>query len=557
MLGMSRAAALAASAALACALTGTATAQAASQSQVVSLGGSPFNVYVGDRGQMQGFLDGQSAGVFYSPRELAGDAGFFLAFPDSDSTLAPGEVKGSVYGFDGHAGPHEVLEYDPLGQGPVTGSGTAADPKTQVTRYAVSDDDGEVAEVAQTTTYVNGEGRYRVGWSVTNRTPDPLNFRAFAAADFYYDGDDYGTGVFMPGPPRFVGGTNTDTGRSGGFEEASSAASPPWTAYEGLRYGNNGPDEDDPADWERQIWWIIDNAGQDDLDVGLDDQVVGDRVDNAGAVQWDQYRTTALAPGQTASFALVVRAAIPAALLLTPTASSTPQAVPLAIAVTSLDTDGRPFIGKTLHWTVAGANPGAGQLALTASGTATITDPAANLGGDTVTAYVDLNNDGAQQPNEPTAAVGVTVVDVTPPVCTAAVGPGKPGGSGRRRLPVTLTVSCNEAANLTATGRLSFSVRKLVRHARGHRKAKYKTVVQTVVLPVGTGLVSPGAAAGIPLLIPAAAAKKYTHHKTTITLTGGAADAAGNATNLAATKRLTLANYKVAAPKKKAKKKKQ
>lgn len=101
-------------------------------------------------------------------------------------------------------------------QSPPTGSGTAGDPFTQKTTYSA----GTVAAIEQTTTYVDGEQRFATTWVVKNVSGAPLAYKALAAADFYFEGSDVGTGVFTHGPPRFIGGTNADTGRSGGFVEA-------------------------------------------------------------------------------------------------------------------------------------------------------------------------------------------------------------------------------------------------------------------------------------------------------------------------------------------------
>ena len=62
----------------------------------MALGGSPLNVYVGERGQLQAFRAGSADGIYYRPTSTTGDAGFFLAVPGS---------AGTVYGFAGAAGP--------------------------------------------------------------------------------------------------------------------------------------------------------------------------------------------------------------------------------------------------------------------------------------------------------------------------------------------------------------------------------------------------------------------------------------------------------------------
>src|SRR5262249_34700088 len=148
-------------------------------------------------------------------------------------------LAGTVYGFTGGAGPVLPTGYTPLMQGPVTGSGTASDPLAQVTTYAVRPAATDLVTVVQTTRYVNGSQQFAIRWDVRNGSGAPLEFKALAAADFFFDGSDRGTGIFTEGPPRFVGGTNADTGNSGGFEEVlgGPSNSPPWSAYQALAFG--------------------------------------------------------------------------------------------------------------------------------------------------------------------------------------------------------------------------------------------------------------------------------------------------------------------------------
>jgi len=549
-------------------------ATAVSTSVTTQLGGSPFNVVVGDRGQLQGFLAGQPRGVFFPSSQLTGDAGFFLAFPEEAS--APDDVRGRVFGFDGWAGPHGPSEYLPQGQSPVTGTGAPDAPLTQETRYAVTDfDDRPVAQVSQVTSYVNGHGRFRVDWIVTNLTGAPLNFRAFAAADFYYDGDDWGNGVFAPGPPRFVGGTNSDTGRTGGLEEVVGGGALPWSAYEALEYGHGEPWVDSTDELRRYVWWVIDNGWDDG--VGFGDTVMSGHVDNAGGVEWNQYRTVALAPGQQARFALTVRAAVPATLQLLPdNGGRTPQGSPLTTTVVALDTDGRPFAGKNLHWSIAGANPAQGVALLGADGTAQVVDAAANLGTDTISAFVDLNGNGVADPNEPANQVAVTVADVTPPACTAAIARGRVGGSGRRARAVLATVTCNEVANLSAGGSLTVTLRRAgaprrrrtsrrrsaarrralaadvavaetsarARRRRGVRRVR--TIRRSVGLAPATATAAPGVPVTLTLPVPARAAKRYAGKPARLSLRVGATDAAGNAATAAATGTARLLPYRTA-----------
>src|SRR5262245_56927534 len=106
----------------------------------VPLGGAPLNVLVDTLGQLQALRVDRAAadaGIFYPSSSQTGDAGFFLAFPHD----TPADLKGKVYGFEGIApqSPHvpPFVAYTTPTSGAVTGSGTAASPLTQVTKYRV------------------------------------------------------------------------------------------------------------------------------------------------------------------------------------------------------------------------------------------------------------------------------------------------------------------------------------------------------------------------------------------------------------------------------------
>ena len=189
----------------------------------------------------------------------------------------------------------------------------------QVTRYVAEPSGGApLLSVTQTTTYVNGAQQFQIRWDVQNVSGNAVTFKALAAADFYFDSSDRGTGIYTEGPPRFIGGTNADTGNSGGMIEATGTGLAPWSAYQALEWG---PDSN-------QIWGKVDAAAS--TAPTFDDTVLGEPVDNAGGVEWDEDATGAgLAAGATRSFALAVRSAVPSALQLTPSNGGAPQGVPI------------------------------------------------------------------------------------------------------------------------------------------------------------------------------------------------------------------------------------
>src|SRR5262249_54610895 len=120
------------------------------------LGGSPLNVFVGERGQLQAIRADSGSGIFFDSTQQVGDAGFFLAFPSG----LPGDATPQVWGFEGLAGPHGLEKYSPISQTLATGT----NPLTQVTTYSA----GGVLNVTQTTTYANGSQEFRVRWEVHN-----------------------------------------------------------------------------------------------------------------------------------------------------------------------------------------------------------------------------------------------------------------------------------------------------------------------------------------------------------------------------------------------------
>jgi hypothetical protein len=549
--------------------------------------GSPLTVWIGDQGQLQAKRDTDTANIFFSSTNPLGDAGFFLAFPDlpaSPSPAAPAqqtELKGKVFSFQSSfVGPSVEPEdqYVPVSQSAVTGTGAATSPFTQVTSYAATYDDDadpstdpvEKALITQTTTYVSGAQVFDVKWDVKNVSGAPLRFKAISAADFYFEGSDRGTGIFTQGPPRFIGGTNADTGRSGGFVEvAAPGATLPWSYYEALAWDPGGADH---------VWGRVEASG-DSATHSFNNSVLGDPVDNAGAVEWDQYLdpSTTLADNADASFELLVRTALPAALQFDQTNAGAPQGVPITFTVTAKDTSDTPFAGKNLVSTITGANAGTQTAVIGPAGTATVVDPGTLAGADTVISYIDLNGNGTREPNEPQGSALATFIDHTPPQCAVKVTGDRPTGGGGAGKPLVITVNCDSTATVTTASSLSIQpatpkpkpkpkakhktkAHKSASAAKAKAKPKHKSKAKpkkpkkpkkvTVRLPGATTLVQPGQALPVNLAIPASVTKKYPGATATATIVVTATDTAGNVATSSATKKVTIAKPK---PKKKAK----
>ena len=489
----------------------------------VPLGGSPLNVIVGDQGQLQAFRQDrtdplQPPGIFYAPRTELGDAGFFLAFPTT-TPANPAALQPTVWGFAGSAGPHTDDKYTNTSQGGVTGSGTAGDPLKQVSVYEVNSGGTRYAEITQTTKYVNGSQEFSVNWVVKNLQATPLRFKALAAADFFFEGDDAGVGIFTQGPPRFIGGTNVDSGSSGGFVEVS----PIWDAYQALDYPT--------------VWTKVRSAAADTNKV-WDNSVLDHPDDNAGGVEWDQGLTTPLNNGQTRSFDLIIRSAVPSALQLNPTNAASRQGVPVGITATATDSNGQPYAGKTLRYTIAGPNATTGAATLGPTGSAVVTDPGANAGTDNVTVFVDFNNDGVRQSVEPIATALATFVDSVPPTCTLKAS-GTLVGGGASGKPLVITVNCGEGATVTvATTLTAPAARRAVASAKKKKKAKkikLKPVSQTVVAGQPTKL---------SVKISKSIARKYAGKTLTAKMVITARDAAGNVKQTTIKRKVKLAKLK-------------
>jgi hypothetical protein len=487
---------------------------------VTTIPGSPLTVHLGERGQLQAFRQGEAHGFFFLDSSTLGDAGFFLAFPGTQ----PHGIGGRVYGFTGAAGPNTLAPYTPAApQGAVTGSGTPGDPFRQVTVYNVLGT-APVAEVTQVATYVNGAQEFRIAWTIKNVSAAPLRFKALAAGDFFFEGSDRGTGIFTPGPPRFVGGTNTDTGRSGGFVEVASA--PAWSHYQALEFGGS---DSVPDVWTDKIQ----RAGEA-VTATFEDKVEGQPTDNAGGVEWDQTLTGApLAPSASQSYELIVRSALPAALQFDKTNAGAPQRTPITFVVTAKDTSGQPFTGKPLRFTITGANPLSGVATIDASGNGAITDPGTNAGADTIVAFVDLNGNGTREQNEPQASTLATFVDNIPPSCAVKVTGDRPGGGGAGK-PLVITVNCDSPATVATTS--TFTIKPAKKKAKSSAKPR-KVVIK---LPQTIAQVLPGQAVPVSIKVSKKIARKYAGATVTAKVLVAAVDGAGNKADTTATRTMKL-----------------
>ena len=98
----------------------------------------------------------------------------------------------------------------------------------------------------------------------------------------------------------------------------------------------------------------------------------------------------------------------PVSLTLDPTGADRKPGDANAVTATARLSDGSPAANRRIRWSVAGANPGTGNATADASGTARITWDGVHEGTDTLTAFVDTNDNSAADVGEPNATATVS-----------------------------------------------------------------------------------------------------------------------------------------------------
>src|SRR5438552_9573522 len=335
--------------ALALAGLGAFAGSAGAEEEPVSMPGSPLTVSIGPLGQCESSYSGHGNN-FFPPFGNLGDCGFFLAFPTPSGPKFVGQpvkLQGTTWGFKGSAGPHlpesrNGMEYVEGGHSAVTGSGTAGNPYTLQTKFFVTaETTSKFAEIVETTTYVNGEPQFISTFNVKSLLAKgtKLYFRAIYAGDMYLLGNDFGTGVFLGGPPRFVGGQNPESGSLGGLVEASGL---PWSAYqEGCwneTIAENPGRCSAAAVTDAGLWNILrttvaqPNAYNNTIDAA--------NIDNGVGAEWDQLREVGLEGGAEQAFTIINRSQVPSNLQISPVNQTLTQAQTATITVTSTDLAG-------------------------------------------------------------------------------------------------------------------------------------------------------------------------------------------------------------------------
>lgn len=480
----------------------------------VSFPGSPLNVSIGPLGQCQSNYPGHGNNFFPEGSTL-GDCGFFLAFPTAGSGQ-PKELQKTTWGFSGIAGPHLPLdgeggnEYVPVSQSVVSGSGTAASPYMQTTVFEVNTSERHekhesgYALITETTTYVNGEPQFISTFNVKNVTSPAakIYFRAIYAGDLFVNGNDFGSGVFLAGPPKFIGGLNTATGIIGGFVEAGSP-SPPWSSFQEACW-NETPEPFRcggavPAD--NGIWHDVRSTVEEPR--AFNESIEPAEIDNAAGVEWDQLRETGLEPGHEQAFTIINRTQVPSTLQISPVNQTLTQGQTETITVTALDIANQPYVGKSVRYTVSGANPQSGSVVLNAAGQAQISYVGHNAGIDTTQLFVDLAGNGVKTPGDPSGTATVTFVPPPPtPNSSYKVQSIKANSDGTITIVFVPTQSGTATLEVTVpTGtiarREAIAARRSKKCKHGQVKIKGRCRPKTTV----SGRVSATGVAGVPLAL--------------------------------------------------------
>jgi hypothetical protein len=464
----------------------------------MTLPGSPLTVSVGSLGECQSSYPNVGTN-FFPPASTVGDCGFFLAFPAAGAGQ-PTPLKEKVFGFQGSAGPGVPLaeggaEYTFIEQGPVTGTGTSADPYTESTKYKVTLASKDYALVTDTTTYVNGQPQFTSTYTVQNVGTEKLYYHAIVAGDLYVANDDHGTGVFLGGPPKFIGGQNPNTGTLGGFVEAT----PAWTNFQEGFW--EGPVPYEPTiEQDKGIWNAVRIAAKSSEPV-FNNTIDPNLIDNGAGVSWDDHLTAPLEPDMSASYSIVARSQVPTTLGVQPVTQSHTVGQTGTVTVTATDNVGTPYAGRPLVYTIGGANPKSGSVTTNAAGVATISYVGTAAGLDTMQMFLDLNGNGSADTGEPSAAAQLVWTPAPPtPSSSYAIQSIKANSDGTITIvfvPVQEGTATVEVTVPTATISRNASIARAKKCKKSQIKIHGKCRPKTSV----SGKVTAKGKAGVPLKI--------------------------------------------------------
>jgi hypothetical protein len=376
--------------------------------------GTPLNVYANDVGRLQAAFDGAQSGEFYTG---------VLAPANGGLSAAVQTVGGNAFTVYGRAG---GLPFTAVSPPTLSGDGSPGNPWRLTTAFqALSAAGAPLLQVSEVVQYVNATNDVTVTYTVgppASLTPGLGNVRLYQSADLLPAASYFATGFLVPGPPRRVGAQAL--GRTGGGSDSLVEISP-WSHFQ---EGNAS---------------TVDNAVSNAslAAAGFNDTVLATATNNGAAVgaQWDLGAMTA---GSTQTRSVTWHFSRTSALDLVAPGATQMAGQTANVTVTARNNDGAPDAGRSVAYTITGANPGAGAVTTGADGTAVISWLGAKVGTDTLTAFVDRDGNGLWDVNtEPRQIVTVTFAPLPPPVPGKSVNVQvvsgqvliKPPGSGRAR----------------------------------------------------------------------------------------------------------------------------
>jgi hypothetical protein len=113
-------------------------------------------------------------------------------------------------------------------------------------------------------------------------------------------------------------------------------------------------------------------------------------------------------------------AGTPATLTLSPKTDTNTVGTPHTVTATVKDVAGNPVSGVTVRFSVSGVNSASGSDVTDANGEATFTYTGTTAGTDTISAFADTDNDGTQDPGEPSDIATKTWTPGAPATLTLA-----------------------------------------------------------------------------------------------------------------------------------------
>jgi hypothetical protein len=343
--------------------------------------GHNLTIYIGDEGRLQA----KSAPAFSNTQ------GMFYG-EDHGPASQYHHLR-----FKGEPAPNTTItnSFVPVSNGPVMGNGTPASPFQNVTVTKAQVSGADIFQIRQTVLYVPFEQRFRVVWDITNI--DALNrtipFIWGTSADLYIDSSDSGTGVFIDGPNRFLGGTNSLSRTTGGIQEVTSSALPGestplaiprWASYQ------EGP-------YSFVTSRLISNDA-------FPNTIEQNLVDNGVGVSFDNRAVAGLGPGQTQRYEVVWYAKRPTPLSASPASAADEVPGHHDVTLTLVDALFNPLPGQRINYEIAGANPSSGQAVTGPTGQVVVGWDGNAPGLDTLNAYVDANGNGVRDGEEPAAS---------------------------------------------------------------------------------------------------------------------------------------------------------